>query len=267
MSERHTGDLAEWIQEDGPAVGRPGQHPVAVLSAAMLRTARARCQESQAEFAARAGVALDVVQGAEDGTCPAWALPYADFTALADAVAAWWPWPAFETAAGCDLLLSCILNGDQVLATDVLAEDGTRELARSLLRWAVTGDVQAHGRRRVKGRCRQAARRCAAGTPAGQVGGPGGIGLGGRVGWRRAAPAPVRCVMSAVPATSGGTAGDAQVVCQGCGVSWPCPGCGGCECDCSCWNPFTWARYRACVASPVTDLPPGGPADDARGSR
>jgi hypothetical protein len=150
MSERHTGDLAEWIQEDGPAVGRPGQHPVAVLSAAMLRTARARCQESLAEFAARAGVALDVVQGAEDGTCPTWALSYADFTALADAVAAWWPRPAFETAAGCDLLLSCILNGDQVLATDVLAEDGTRELARSLLRWAVTGDVQARGRRRAR---------------------------------------------------------------------------------------------------------------------
>ena len=43
--------------------------------------------ESRADFAARAGVGLHVVEGAEDGTRPAWDLPYAEFMALADAVA------------------------------------------------------------------------------------------------------------------------------------------------------------------------------------
>ena len=38
-----------------------------------------------------------------------------------------------------------------------------------------------------------------------------------------------------------------------CGVGEPCPGCGGCECDCSCWTPFTWARYRALTPEPLTE--------------
>ena len=38
-----------------------------------------------------------------------------------------------------------------------------------------------------------------------------------------------------------------------CGVGEPCPGCGGCECDCSCWTPFTWARYRALIPDPLTE--------------
>ena len=38
-----------------------------------------------------------------------------------------------------------------------------------------------------------------------------------------------------------------------CGIHEPCPGCGGCECNCSCWTPFTWARYRALVPDPLTE--------------
>jgi hypothetical protein len=117
-----------------------GGHPVAVLSAAVLRLTRQHRGESRASFAVRAGVAQAAVYGAEDGSCPAWALPYFEFTALADAVSVWWPRPAFETAAACDLLMSCVLAGDLVFATDVLAAE-TRDLAKALLRWAITGEV------------------------------------------------------------------------------------------------------------------------------
>ncbi len=70
-----------------------------------------------------------------------WALPYAEFVALADAVSVLNPWLRewFETAAACDLLLSCVMNGDRVLAADVLADPGSRYLAKKLLRWAITG--------------------------------------------------------------------------------------------------------------------------------
>ena len=82
-----------------------------------------------------------MVDGAEDGTRPAWELPYAEFMALADAVAV--PHPSwrelFETAAACDLLVTCLLDGDQAMATDVLADDDTRDMTVALLRWAITG--------------------------------------------------------------------------------------------------------------------------------
>lgn len=46
----------------------------------------------------------------------------------------------FETATACDLLLSCVLNGDQVMATDVLTEACSRDLAWALLRLAITSE-------------------------------------------------------------------------------------------------------------------------------
>jgi hypothetical protein len=126
---------------DSPTVGDLGEHPVAVLSSAVLTAVRHGCDEDQASFAARAGVALDVVAQAEDCTRPAWALPYGEFVALADAVAACCLPAVFETAAACDLLLTCVLNGDRVFATDVLVEPRSRELAWALLRLAITGDL------------------------------------------------------------------------------------------------------------------------------
>jgi hypothetical protein len=122
--------------------GRPdrGAHQVAVLSASVLRMVRWCCRESRTDLAVRAGVSRDVVDRAEDGTGPAWALPYADFAALSDAVAARTPRlrKLFETATACDLLLSCVLDGDQALATDVLAERDTRQQARALLNLALS---------------------------------------------------------------------------------------------------------------------------------
>jgi len=118
---------------------------VAALSAAVLVAARVGCHEDQAEFAGRARLGVHVVQGAEDGTRPAWALPYPEFMALADAMAA--PHPSwrelFETAAACDLLMTCLLDGDQAMATDVLADDDTRDTTVALLRWAITGDCRS----------------------------------------------------------------------------------------------------------------------------
>src|SRR6266568_3931502 len=140
MSEWHTRILAQRVPDDGLDAEDLGQHPVAVLSSAVLRAARHAQAEDQAGFAARARIAVGVVISAEDGTQPAWALPYEEFTALADAVAATCPRPLFETAAACDLLLSCVLDGDQVLATDVLVEPCSRDLSRALLRLAVTGE-------------------------------------------------------------------------------------------------------------------------------
>jgi hypothetical protein len=45
--------------------------------------------------------------------------------------------------------------------------------------------------------------------------------------------------------------------CPRCGIREPCPGCGGCECNCSCWTPFAWARYRALVPDPLTERAAG----------
>lgn len=129
------------VLEDGLAAEDLGEHPVAVLSAAVLRAARTGCHASQDDFARRAGIPAAVVVGAEAGTRPAWALSYGKFSALADAVAAASPWTAgmFETAAACDLLLSCVLDGDQAFAADVMTAMGTRDLAAVLLQWAITG--------------------------------------------------------------------------------------------------------------------------------
>jgi hypothetical protein len=123
----------------------PHRQPVTVLSAAVLMAARTRCHENRADFAARAQLSFHVVEGAEDGTSPAWELPYAEFMALADAVAASCPsWrELFETAAACDLLITCLLDGDQAMATDALADDDTRDVTVALLRWAITGESQA----------------------------------------------------------------------------------------------------------------------------
>ena len=137
---------------DQTTTGPPGRpirtadkQPVAVLSAAVLTAARAAYGEDRAELATRAGLAVRVIDGAEDGTDPAWSLAYPDFMALADALAA--PHSSwrelFETAAACDLLVTCLLDGDQAMATDVLADDDTRDTTVALLRWAITGDSRS----------------------------------------------------------------------------------------------------------------------------
>lgn len=118
----------------------PTEHQVSALSAALLQAVMNTYGENHEGFALRAGVAVEVVAEAAAGIGPAWALPYGEFTALADAVAALWPCAVFETAAACDLLLSCVLNGDQFLATDVLTEPGTQDLGRALLRLAITSE-------------------------------------------------------------------------------------------------------------------------------
>jgi hypothetical protein len=125
----------------------PGEHRVAVLSAALLQAVMSTLGEDISGLALRAGVTTEMVAGAASGTCPAWALPYAEFTALADAAAAVWPGDAFETAAACDLLVSCVLNGDQAMATDVLTQPRSHCLARALLRLVITGNPGSPARR------------------------------------------------------------------------------------------------------------------------
>jgi hypothetical protein len=122
------------------ALEDPAEHRVAALSASLLRAVMFIYDETHEQFAARAGLIPETVAEALDGTCPAWALPYDEFTALADAAGTMWPSPVFETATACDLLLSCVLDGDQVMATDVLTDPCTHDLARALLRLAITAE-------------------------------------------------------------------------------------------------------------------------------
>ncbi len=79
--------------------------------------------------------------------------------------------------------------------------------------------------------------------------------------------AAITAAVTAVEAASGGaistelSAVRASAVprlpCPRCGIRELCPGCGGCECDCSCWTPFTWARYRALVPDSLTERAAG----------
>lgn len=140
-SEHHAASV---VQLDDPS-----EHRVAALSAALLQAVMNTYGENYEGFAARASIAAEVMAEAIAGTCPAWALPYDEFTAIADAIAALWPCAVFETAAACDLLLTCVLNGDQYMATDVLTEPCSRDLARALLTLAITSDC-ASGTRRAR---------------------------------------------------------------------------------------------------------------------
>ena len=125
----------------------PDGYPVTVLSASVLKAARTGYGESLEDLAARAGVGLHVVEGAENGSRPVWDLPYGTFTALGDAVSVLNPSlrTVFETGAACDLLLTCVIRGEQAFSTEVLADDDIRDLAVGLLRWAVKGEFRLPG--------------------------------------------------------------------------------------------------------------------------
>ena len=148
--------------DDVPAVDDLGEHPVAVLSAVVLRAAREQSGESRLYFALRADVPAAVMDGAENGTRPAWALPYAEFAAVAGAISALNPWlrSLFETATACDLLLSRVLDGDQVFATEALTDGGSAGLG---------GGPTAVGDHWT------ASRRCAGGAAERESGDAGGI--------------------------------------------------------------------------------------------
>jgi hypothetical protein len=126
------------IPDSGLSAELSDEHSAVVLSAAMLQAVMNTYGEDDRGFALRAGVTEEVVAGVASGTNPAWELLHTEFTAMADAVSALWPGAAFETAAACDLLLSSVLNGELTMATDVLTEPDSRDLARTLLRLAVT---------------------------------------------------------------------------------------------------------------------------------
>lgn len=115
---------------------------IGVLSAAMLRAVMNTYGEDAEGFAARAGVVADVIAAIADATWPAWVLPYDEFVTVADAIAELWPSAAFEIATACDLLLTSVINGDHFMATDVLTDPSSRDLARALLRLTALGNSQ-----------------------------------------------------------------------------------------------------------------------------
>jgi hypothetical protein len=133
--------LAAGAVNGGQAGGdkRP-EHPVTVISSAVLRAGRAVLGDSREMFAARARVSVELVVGIEDGTRRAWDLPGPQMTAVMDALD---PETGenFWTATSCDLLLTDVLSGDWagVAASDALTDPAQIEAARMLLRWAVQG--------------------------------------------------------------------------------------------------------------------------------
>ncbi len=143
-------DQATAVVADAGNGGQAGEerpaHPVAVLSAAVLRAGREVLGDSREVFAGRVGVSADLVAGIEDGTRPAWQAPGPQMERVAGALG-----PAkgedFWTAAMCDLLLTSVLSGDWlgagIAATDALGDPGQRDSAL-LLAWAVHG-TDGHG--------------------------------------------------------------------------------------------------------------------------
>src|SRR5277367_2184724 len=96
LGDRSGGQCASAMPEaDVPAV--------TALTSAVLQAAHRRHRESLNEFALRAGIPPDVAAAAEDGTRPAWAMPYPQFADLADAAASGDPAlrQLFETAVAC----------------------------------------------------------------------------------------------------------------------------------------------------------------------
>jgi len=137
-SECHPVRSASTVRNSALVLDELGEHRVTALSASLLRAVMTTYGEDHESFASRAGIRPQTVAEAMDGTCPAWALPYDEFAAIADAITAMWPCGVFETAAACDLLLSCVLSGDQFMATDVLTQPDSPDLAWALLRLAIS---------------------------------------------------------------------------------------------------------------------------------
>ena len=139
----HVTALVAGAVNGGGAGGEGPGYPGAAISGAVLRAARAAAGESREVFAARAGVSVEVAAGAEDGSCPAWALPYEMYEAIEAAVGAGNPGlgEVFAAAACCDLFVTGLLKGDAEAGDGALAELRAeyRDLAWSLLTWAVTG--------------------------------------------------------------------------------------------------------------------------------
>ena len=122
------------------------EHPVTALSARMLMLGRAILGDNPEVFAARAGANLDLVGAIEEGTRPAWDIPGPELMPIADAlhpVLGDWFW----TAVACDLLLTNLLSAEDatagVAAEEALGDLARRELARKLLRWAISGAGKA----------------------------------------------------------------------------------------------------------------------------
>jgi hypothetical protein len=140
MQDQVTALVAEVVC--GPA-GQERRAAGALISGAVLRRVRARHAESREAFAARAGVPAVTVAGAEDGTCPAWALPYDQYQAVETAVSVLNPGlrDVLYVASACDLYLTALLKGDAETGDGALAvlRGENASMAWSLLTWAVTG--------------------------------------------------------------------------------------------------------------------------------
>lgn len=137
--QRPTANAASSITACGDVLP---EHPVTALSARVLMIGRAILGDSPEVFAARAGADPDLVEAIEEGARPAWDVPGPELMPIADVLRpALGDW--FWTAVACDLLLTNLLSVDDaaagVAAEEALGDLARRELARKLLRWAISG--------------------------------------------------------------------------------------------------------------------------------
>jgi len=122
---------------------RPG-----VIGAAVIKAARRSAPMTRRRLARAAGVSPATVRAWENGTCPLYCVVYQQLRQLADALAAGGAYTGADIvelalASQCDLLIAGMLGGFEDYAeVPPIEEPGQHgDLARELLRWALTGIV------------------------------------------------------------------------------------------------------------------------------
>src|SRR5579871_1006329 len=134
---------AEILRASGPASPLPG-----VIGAAVVQAARRSAHLTRQRLARQLNVSVTTVRSWESGTIPLFAVHYGQLKQLAQTLDRAGAQGGTELgdlllASRCDLLLTGMLNGFEDYAeVPPIEENGAEaESARSLLRWALAGQV------------------------------------------------------------------------------------------------------------------------------
>jgi len=137
----------EILRVSGPA------SPPGVIGAAVVQAARRSAHLTRLRLARQLNVSVATVRSWESGTIPLFAVPYGQLQQLAQALNRAGAQVGMELsdlllASRCDLLLTGMLHGFEDYAEVPPIEGNSAEAksARSLLRWALAGQVPDHYR-------------------------------------------------------------------------------------------------------------------------